>query len=105
MQSERAEENLKLYLEEAPRTRLDVLEFMEDQQISERTLKRVKKNLGVRSVWVDVGKKKAIYWLLPGQLPEDVRADQLVLLETEQQEMEAMGAEGMASLLSLGEDE
>jgi hypothetical protein len=56
-------------------------------------------------VWVDVGKKKAIYCLLPGQLPEDVRADQLVPLETEQQEPEAMNAEGMAMLLSLGEDE
>jgi hypothetical protein len=104
-QSERTEENLKLYLEEAPRTRLDVLDFMEDQQISERTLKRVKRTLGVRSVWVDVGKKKAIYWLLPGQLPEDVRADQLVPLETEQQEREAMGKEGMAMLLGLGGDE
>jgi hypothetical protein len=100
--SERAQENLKLYLEEAPRTRLDVLDFIPDQQISERTLKRVKQTLGVRSVWVDVVKKKAIYWLLPGQLPEDVRSDQLVPLETEQQEREAMNAEGTARLLSLG---
>jgi hypothetical protein len=102
---ERAEENLKLYLEEAPRTRLDVLDFVRDQKISERTLKRAKQKLGVHSVWVDVGKTKAIYWLLPGQLPEDVRADQLVPLETEQQEYEAMSKEGLALLQALGEDE
>jgi hypothetical protein len=54
-------------LDDTVRTRLDVLDFMQDQQISERTLKRGKQTLGVRSVWVDVGKKKVIYWLLPGQ--------------------------------------
>jgi hypothetical protein len=104
-QSERAEENLKLYMEEAPRTRLEVLDFMRDQQIAERTLKRAKQKLGVRSVWVDVGKQKAIYWLLPGQLPADVRADQLVPLETEQQEFEAMSKEGLALLQAFGEGE
>jgi hypothetical protein len=105
MQSERAEENLKLFLEEAPRTRLEVREFVKDQQITDRTLARAKRTLGVRSVWVDVGKKKAVYWLLPGQLPEDVRADQLVPLETEQEELMALSEEGMAMLLRSGEDD
>jgi hypothetical protein len=103
MQSERAEENLKLYLQEAPRTRLDVLDFVKDHQISERTLERAKQSLGIRSVWVPVGKKKAIYWLLPGQLPEDVQADQLVPIETWQQELEAMSAEGQEMLRQLAE--
>jgi hypothetical protein len=97
-QSERAEENLKLYLEEAPRTRLDVLDFARDQKISERTLDRAKQALGIRSVWVGVGKQKAIFWLLPGQLPEDVTAEQVVEIKTRKQELEALGLEGQEML-------
>jgi hypothetical protein len=39
-QSEPAEEYLKLRMEPAPRTRLEVLDFMRDEQIAKRTLKR-----------------------------------------------------------------
>jgi hypothetical protein len=71
--------------------------------LPERTLERAKQTLGIRSVWVDGGKKKAIYWLLPGQLPEDVRVDQVKPIETQQQELEAMNAESMERWLELGE--
>jgi hypothetical protein len=49
-QREPAEENVKLYREEAPRPRLAVLEFRRDQQISQRTLKRAKQKLEARSM-------------------------------------------------------
>jgi hypothetical protein len=103
MQSERAVENLKLFLEEAPRTRSEVLEFVGEQKIAERTLERAKQTLGVRSVWVGVGRKKAIYWLLPGQLPADVAADQVVPIETKEQEIEALSQEGLELLRRFAE--
>jgi hypothetical protein len=102
-QSERAAESLRLFLEEAPRTRSDVLDFAEDLRISERTLNRAKQALGIRSVWVGGGKKKAIFWLLPGQLPEEVTEDQLFEIKTREQEAQALCAEGMERVRELVE--
>jgi hypothetical protein len=101
-ESERAEENLRLFLEEAPRTRSEVLDFLQEQKISERTLRRAKQKLGIRSVWADTGRTRAIYWLLPGQVPPGVAADQLVALVTEKQESEALQAESQEWLRQLG---
>ena len=65
----------------------DVREFAKEQKISERTLKRVKQSLGIRSVRAPQGDRRATYWLLPGQLPDGVTEEMLTPLETREQEM------------------
>ena len=101
-ESERAEENLRYYLEEGPRTRSDILDFIKDQKISEKTLKRAKKSLGVRSVWVGTGPTKAIFWLLPKQVPHGVDEKDLVVLQTEEQEGDAIQLESEEWFRQLG---
>jgi hypothetical protein len=88
-QRERAQENLKLFLQESPRTLDDVQEFAMDQRISERTLDRVKQLLGVRSVRAPHGDRRSTFWLLPGQLPANVSEDMLVALDTHEAQMRA----------------
>ena len=89
MARERAQENIRLYLEEAPRLRDDVYEFAKDQKISERTLERIKQDLQIRSVRAPDGDGRSTFWLLPGRLPAGVTEEMLTPVETHEQEMAA----------------
>ena len=82
-------ENLKLFLQEAPRRLDDVHEFVEEQKISTRTLDRIKEALGIRSVRAPDRDRRSTFWLLPGQLPENVTEDMLTPVETREQELQA----------------
>jgi hypothetical protein len=65
--SERAQEQLRVFLREQPRTAQDVQEFTSQRKISRSTLTRVKGALEVRSVPALVDGYRVSYWLLPGQ--------------------------------------
>jgi hypothetical protein len=84
-----AAENMRLFLEEEPRTLDEVRQFAKDHKIVPRTLERVKRELGIRSVRAH----RMTFWLLPGQLPEDTTEEVLLPFETRQQEKEAFRIE------------
>jgi hypothetical protein len=84
-----AAENMRLFLDEEPRTLEEVIQFAKAHKIAPRTLDRVKRELGIRSVRAH----RMTFWLLPGQLPEDVTEDMLLPFETRQQEKEAFRIE------------
>jgi hypothetical protein len=84
-----AAENMRLYLEEEPRTLEEVIQFAKAHKIAPRTLDRVTRELGIRSVRAH----RMTFWLLPGQLPEDVTEEMLLPFETRQQEKEAFRIE------------
>jgi hypothetical protein len=86
---ERIQENLKLFLEEAPRTLDEVREFTEGQRVSDSMLDRVKKALNVRSVRAPHGDRRSTFWLLPGQLPANVTEEMLAPVETLEQQVAA----------------
>jgi hypothetical protein len=84
-----AAENMRLFLEEEPRTLDEVRQFAKDHKIVPRTLERVKRELRIRSVRAH----RMTFWLLPGQLPEDTTEEMLLPFETRQQEKEAFRIE------------
>ena len=90
-----------LEAEEAPRRADDVQEFAEDQKISSRTLDRIKQDLGIRSVRAPDGDRRATFWLLPGQLPENVTEEMLTPVETREQEMQAAQEDSTQFMLDL----
>jgi hypothetical protein len=98
---ERATENLRLFLEEAPRRAEEGQEFAEDQKISPRTLARIKEALAIRSVRAPDGDRRATFWLLPGQLPENVTEAMLTPVETREQELQAAQEDSTQFLLDL----
>jgi hypothetical protein len=58
---------LESFLQEKPHTSREVWAFAQEQGISERTLRRAREELDIRSqrVWADGDRLS--YWLLPGQ--------------------------------------
>jgi hypothetical protein len=72
---EEAGDALESFLLEAVHTSQEVWAFAHRQGISERTLRRAKEELSIRSVRVWAEGKRLSYWLLPGQeLPPEVAA-------------------------------
>ncbi|HEV3257462.1 MAG TPA: AAA family ATPase [Gemmataceae bacterium] len=70
---QRASEFLAAVLEDGPLTSREIWAAAQEHDLAERTLQRVKDELGIRSVRVYLGKKQLSYWLLPGQeLPDSV---------------------------------
>ena len=66
-----ARELLENFLLEGPRTGKQVWKFARASKIAERTLRRAKEELEVRTVRAVFGERSATYWLLPGQdLPD-----------------------------------
>jgi hypothetical protein len=73
---QRAAEFLKAFLEAGPRTSRDIWSAAQERDLTERTLRRVKRRLriGVARVWA--GGRRLSYWLLPGQkLPAGLSAE------------------------------
>lgn len=72
---DRAREFLLTVLDQEPRTARDIWKLAREQGLSERTLKRAKRELDIRSVRVCREQAITSYWLLPGQeLPPSVAA-------------------------------
>jgi hypothetical protein len=72
-QRERARIFLAALLEAGPRTSEDIWNSARSQHLSERTLRRARRDLNAQSVRVWAGDRPVNYWLLPGQkLPEGV---------------------------------
>ena len=70
---DRARDFLEACLEDGPRTSRAVWQMAQEAGLSERTLRRAKQELNVRSVRVYVDKVLLSYWLWPGQqLPDSV---------------------------------
>ena len=70
---DRAREFLADFLEDGPRTARDIWAAAQEHGLAERTLRRAKLELNVRSLRVYVDKVPLNYWLLPGQqLPDSV---------------------------------
>jgi hypothetical protein len=66
-------------LEDAPRSAREVWAAAETEGLTERTLRRARKELDIRSRRVSVNGAAVSYWLLPGQqLPETIPADSIV---------------------------
>jgi hypothetical protein len=73
---ERARDFLADFLEERPRTSVEVLEAGRENGLTRRTLHRARAELGVRTLSVWAEGKRLSYWLLPGQeLPDGAKAD------------------------------
>jgi hypothetical protein len=71
-----AREFLAEFLTDGPQTSRDVWAAAQDQDLSERTIERAKRELAIRSVRLCVAGKPLSYWLLPGQtLPDTVPPD------------------------------
>jgi len=67
------------FLDEAPRTAREVWTAAEQEPLSERTLRRARTGLGIRSVRVAVNRSHISYWLLPGQeMPKTVPPEIIV---------------------------
>lgn len=68
-----AHDFLFAFLDEGPRSTLDIWPAAEQQGLSQRTLRRVRKKAGLtcKSVWTD--NRLLTYWMLPGQqLPPEI---------------------------------
>jgi hypothetical protein len=73
---DRACDFLAAFLAGGPRTSREVWAAAREQDLSERTVERAKREIPVRSVQVGKGAERLSYWLLPGQqLPETVLAE------------------------------
>lgn len=73
---DRAQDFLADFLEASPRTSRQVWAAAQPHGLSERTLRRAKRELEVRSVRVWAGGQRLSYWLLPGQqLPDSIPPD------------------------------
>jgi hypothetical protein len=70
-QRDRACDFLKGFLADGPRTSREVWIAARNQDLSERTIERVKHELSVRSVLVGTRTNRVSYWLLPGQTLHD----------------------------------
>jgi hypothetical protein len=72
---------LTLLLADGPRTSREVWAAAQEEDLSERTINRAKRDLGIQSIRVVVEGTPHSYWRLPGQqlpdtiLPEDVPPD------------------------------
>jgi hypothetical protein len=76
LQRDAACEALAALLAEGAKTSRQVWAMAEKEGISERTLRRARRALDVRSKRVYIEGRPVSYWLLPGQqLPPDVKAD------------------------------
>jgi hypothetical protein len=70
---ERARAFLTAVLEKGPRTSRELWPLAQRARLSNRTVKRAKADLGIRSARVCADGKRLSYWLLPGQqLPDGV---------------------------------
>ena len=67
--------------------------FAREQQVSRRTLERIKRTLAIRSVRAPDGDRRSTFWLLPGQLPERATEEMLVPVETREELAQACQAE------------
>jgi len=77
-QRDRACDFLTTFLKEAPRTSREVWAAVQEQDLAERTIRRAKDDLEIRSKRIYADGKPLSYWLLPGQtLPDTVIRDQL----------------------------
>lgn len=75
---DRAREFLSRFLANGPRTSREVWEAASDQDLSDRTIERAKRDLAVRSVLVGAHGNRLSYWLLPGQtLPDTVPPEEV----------------------------
>jgi hypothetical protein len=69
----RAGDFLAALLADGPRTSREVWEAAQEQDLSERTIERAKRELAVRSMLVGREATRLSYWLLPGQqLPDTI---------------------------------
>src|SRR5262249_20606669 len=60
---------LQAHLSEGPRPAHEIWPLAQKQGISQRTLRRAKKDLSIRAVRVTSATGPESYWLLPGQEP------------------------------------
>ena len=73
---DRVRDFLSRTLEAGPRTSRELWSLAQEQRLSERTLRRGKRDLKIRSVRVWADGKRLSYWLLPGQqMPASVPAE------------------------------
>jgi hypothetical protein len=71
---DQAKDFLKAALQDGPRSSRDLWNLAEKEGFTERTLRRAKKDLRVRSEVVAARSRRVSYWLLPGQeLPESIK--------------------------------
>ena len=76
---DRAADFLMTLLEEGPVEAQDVWTVAQQENVSERTIKRAKRELKIRSVTVWTDGVRQSYWLLPGQeMPESIPAESIV---------------------------
>jgi hypothetical protein len=76
---DRAADFLTTLLEDGPVEAHDVWTAAQQANVSERTIKRAKKELSIRSVTVWTDGVRQSYWLLPGQeMPESIPAESIV---------------------------
>jgi hypothetical protein len=72
----RATELLKEFLADGPKTSREIWKMAVDHGLAERTLRRARKELTLRSLRVGIKGRQVCYWLLPGQqLPPSVETD------------------------------
>jgi RecA-family ATPase len=70
---DRARDLLEDFLAEEPRTSEEVQTFCDRHDLAERTVRRAKRELDVQRVGINVGGRRAVYVLLPGQpLPDEI---------------------------------
>src|SRR5207253_3089150 len=87
---EEASRLLKEFLTDGPRTAREVWEFVVENHLAERTVKRAKEDLEIVSKRVRLDGERFSYWLLPGQElpahvpPEAVELDLIDLLQKQQ---------------------
>jgi hypothetical protein len=64
---ERAKQFLTGFLAEGARTSRDIWQASRQYNLSEKTIRRAREDLGIRSLLVGVGPERLSYWLLDGQ--------------------------------------
>jgi hypothetical protein len=71
--ADRARDFLLAFLDDGPRTTIDIWDAAKEQGISRRTVQRLRNKLDIRSKDACVSGRHLTYWLLPSQdLPQDI---------------------------------
>ena len=73
---DRARDFLAAFLDDGPRTTLDIWKAAQEQALNKRTLQRAAGKMSIRTRTIMVRNRRLTYWLLPGQnLPRKLRDD------------------------------